>query len=79
MSVFPVLVLPGHINIFLMTFTNILLITQFKRSARLEMQAFFITINFPVNEKRSFQLLGKREKKLKLSTQNAKDIFKPRT
>lgn len=54
MSVFPVLVLPGHINIFLMTFTNILLITQFKRSARLEMQAFFITINFPVNEKRSF-------------------------
>ena len=35
--------------------------------------------NFSVNEKRSFQLLGKREKKLKLSTQNAKDIFKPRT
>ena len=63
-----------------MTFTNILLITQFKRSARLEMQAFFfITINFPVNEKRSFQLLGKREKKLKLSTENAKAIFKPRT
>ena len=35
--------------------------------------------NFSVNEKRSFQLLGKREKKLKLSTENAKAIFKPRT
>ena len=66
MSVFPVLVLPGHINIFLMTFTNILLITQFKRSARVEMQTFFIICNFSVNEKRSFQLLGKREKKLKI-------------
>lgn len=57
-----------------MIFTNILLITQFKRSARLEMQAFFITINFPVNEKRSFQLLGKREKKFPTSRQKRKEV-----
>ena len=35
--------------------------------------------NFSVNEKRSFQLLGKREKKLKRPTQNAENHFKPRT
>ncbi len=43
------------------------------------MQAFFITINFPVNEKRSFQLLGKQEKKLKRPTENTDAILKPRT
>lgn len=67
MLVFRVLVLPGHTNIFLMTFINILLITQFKRSARLEMQAFFIICNFSANEKRSSELLGKLEKKFPTS------------